>query len=956
MARGSIAKRAAAAGIGNGADTAGGSASSSSASLNGAAAGSNSRTDHSSSPTPDAFRRPISRPASPLMPSKSSTPVYPGVQPTAPSKSEIVSVETTSTALALAHTPHQQDLSLDSSSRSLRKTPSFCNDSHDSNNNLSSHKSGATQTSILPQHPLIDSLTIFILIIQFPNLIVSFTHLLFACLTFVSPTSSPSSSSLISSLTHATPASPSLLTIFFADITVAVISIFVLPRMRSIMVDLGSAVIASALGGGGSKTAIYCTSLLQLARIVRHSLFLIRRGTLPPPVSTTPSPMVSVSPIAEIASPLTPQYYLATGTSVVPRTWDLLYGSAGWFSQAIAVHIVGQSVMHSIRRMFLEHENRLSSMPAASSSPGMLSDSYGFDYEAATYQSLQQSQSSSTVSFPPQNGATAAMNKKKKKTGSTRHQQQSLWSALANTLVLASRESSQLRSDPSTSSSEHAQNGRHQQEDDNQSLLSSLISDDYSATGLGYRPSVTEPALYSCVRYILENEVAFEIMPGQPVTPVSAPAPAQSSGTMQEQGSSSILPLTTSLVPSIFSHQDPTQVVSGAQPHNAQASLYVGVSVRVNGILWPEVSVQTIVPKAHHPAIAGAASDPDPPVRLLEDAVADEPSDGSVAVQDSSEEFAETLLVVSGLTPITEYEVEVCRTFKNGRQVTICRTNICTSPKDPSAVSSQQHQPSRPLSPVTTLLDTLCTTNSTLTEEKQKLKRARRDHSKHLSALRSEIDALKARLGAGDKGDERAWRRVLALRESVRRTEEEIESLSQRTEELEREERSVGSDIDSRRAEWQAKMRELECHEAEFRAKQEQASRKERGLHGDEAAIQSKRDKLATRHRKLMADFQRADQERRNAWEQEFARRKLQREQLAERRQAIEEEFSNAITKMENGIDDIRERTSGTWQSVSLLNETATGAVASVATSPTSVTAPVPGDAAVVTRDVTASP
>ncbi|KAJ8099730.1 hypothetical protein POJ06DRAFT_223612 [Lipomyces tetrasporus] len=952
MARGSIAKRAAVAGVGNGADTAGGSASSSSASLNGAAAASSSRTDHSSSPTPDASRRPVPRPASPLV--KSSTSVFAGVQPTAPSKSEVVCVETTSAALTLAHTPHQQDLSLDSSSRSLRKTPSFCNDPNDSNNNLSSHKSGVTQTSILPQHPLIDSLTIFILIIQFPNLIVSFIHLLFACLTFVSPTPSPLSSSLISSLTHATPASPSLLTIFFADITVAVISIFVLPRMRSIMVDLGSAVIASALGGGGSKTAIYCTSLLQLARIVRHSLFLIRRGTLPPPVSTAPSPVVSVSAVAEIALQPTPQYYLATGTSVVPRTWDLLYGSAGWFSQAIAVHIVGQSLMHSIRRMFLEHENRLSSMPAASSSPGMLSDSYGFDYEAATYQSLPQSQSSSTASFPPQNGAAAAMNKKKKKSGSTRHQQQSLWSALANTLVLASRDSSQLRSDPSTTSSDHAQNGGHQQEDDNQSLLSSLISDDYSATGLGYRPSVTEPALYSCVRYILENEVAFEIMPGQPVTPASAPAPVQTSGSVQEQGSSSIL--STSLVPSIFSHQDPTQVVSGAQPHNARASLYVGVSVRVNGILWPEVSVQTIVPKAHHPAIAGVTSDPDPTVRLLEDAVADEPLDGSVATQDSSEAFAETLLVVSGLTPITEYEVEVCKTFKNGRQVTICRTNICTSPKDPSAVSSQQHQPSRPLSPVTTLLDTLCTTNSTLTDEKQKLKRARRDHSKHLSALRSDIDSLKARLGAGDKGDERAWRRVLALRESVRRTEEEIESLSRRTEELEREERSVSSDIDSRRAEWVAKMRELECYEAGFRAKQEQASRKERGLHADEAAIQSKRDKLAARHRKLMADFQRADQERRTAWEQEFARRKLQREQLAERRQAIEEEFSNAITKMEKGIDDIRERTSGTWQSVSLLNENATGAVASVATSPTSVPATVPVGAAVVAHDVTASP
>ncbi|KAK9388759.1 hypothetical protein V1515DRAFT_595928 [Lipomyces mesembrius] len=952
MARGSIAKRAAAAGVGNGIGTAGGSASSSSASLITAVAASNPRTDHSSSPTPDTLRRPLPRPASPLAPPNTSSPVSLAVQPATISKSE--AVETASTALTLAQSsPYQQDLSLASSSRSLRKAPSFCNDPHDSNNNSSTHTSGLTQTTILPQHALVDSLTIFILIIQFPNLIVSFVHVLFACLTFMPPTSSPSSSSLISSLTHATPASPSLLTIFFADMTVAVVSIFFLPRMRSIMVDLGSAVIASVLGGGGSKTAIYCTSLLGLARMVRHSLLLIRRGTLPPPVSMTAHAVVAISPVPESVSP---QYYLATGTSAVPRTWDLLYGSAGWLSQAVAVHIVGQSLMHSIRRIFLEHENRLSSMPAASSSPGILSDSYGIDCEAGAYQSLQQTQS--PASLQSQNGAAAATMKKKKKAGATgRSQQQSLWSALANTLVLASRESSQLHSDASMSSND-PHHGENQQKNGNQSLLSSLISDDYSAsTGLGYRPSATEPALYSCVRYILESEVAFEIMPGQAVAPVSAPVPSQSVGTLQEHASSSILPLSSSLVPSIFSHQDPRQLVSGAGTHNAEASLYVGVSVRVNGILWPEVSVQTIVPKLHRTAITSSQSDPDPTVQLLEDAVADEPtaSNDSLVLQDTLEEFAETLLVVSGLTPITEYEIEVCKTFKNGRQVTVCRTNICTAPKDTSGVSSQQHPPSRPLSPVTTLLDTLCTTNSTLTEDKQKLKRSRRDHSKHLSALRSEIDSLKARLGAGDKGDERAWRRVLALRESVRRTEEEIESFSKRTEELEREEKEVSSGIASRRAEWEAKMQELECYESGLRAKKEQAAQKERGLHAEEVAIQSKRDKLAARHRKLMADFHRADQERRTVWEQEFARRKLQREKLAERRQAIEEEFSNAITKMEKGIDDIRERTIGTWKSVSLLNEAASAASAVVTTSSSATTqAPVGTPAAA--HDLTASP
>ncbi|KAK9469044.1 hypothetical protein V1512DRAFT_220817 [Lipomyces arxii] len=679
---------------------------------------------------------------------------------------------------------------------------------------LYSEQSESTKdtSSILVPHPLLDSLTIFILIVQFPSLIVSFIHVVFACLTFIPP--SVPSSSFISSLTHSTPSSPNLLTILFADVAVAVVSIFFLPKMRGVMVDLGSAVISSTLSGGGTKIAFYCTSMLQLGRIIRHSFFLIRRDSLSP-VSTPPLYVPEVSAFDEILAP-TPQYYLATSTSGISRIWDMLSGSAGWFGQAMAVHVVGQSMLYSIRRMFLEQGNRLSSMPAASS-PGM--DGYGIDYEAATYQTQAK--------------------KKKKPVPAYKHQQPSIWTALANTLVLASRGEAK----PDTDKSQEGQ-----------SLLSSLISDDPANNGLGYRPSATEPALYSCVRYVLENEVAFEISPAG----VSVDAS-----------------------------------LTGVAPD----AVYDGVSVRVNGILWPEVSVQTVV-----------QHETDPIVQALEDAVADEVDDVE----------RETLLVVSGLTPITEYEIEVCKRFASRRQVTICRTNICTSPKEQS-VSSQQ--PSRPLSPVTTLLDTLCTTNALLCDEKQKLKRSRREHSKHLSALRSEIDSLRSRLGTVDKGDERAWRRVLALRESVRRTEEEIEALNAEMESLEKEESAVELEIGVRKQAWENTMAELEVVKSEFSAFEDEIGNRERGLANDESAVQVRRDRLLSRHKKLLLDFQRADQERRCAWDREFARRKVQREQLRDRRQAIEAEFSASITTMEKGIDDIKERTAGVWQSASMISE-----------------------------------
>lgn len=218
-----------------------------------------------------------------------------------------------------------------------------------------------------------------------------------------------------------------------------------------------------------------------------------------------------------------------------------------------------------------------------------------------------------------------------------------------------------------------------------------------------------------------------------------------------------------------------------------------------------------------------------------------------------------------------------------------------------------------------------------MTEEKQKLKRSRRDHSKHLASLRSEIDTLKSRLGTGDRGDERAWRRVLALRESVRRTEEEIEVLQSRMTELDAEEENLLGLVDARKSVWQAAIDDINEHERRFQQRKAAIEKRDRELQSDENSVSSKSEKLQTRHRKLLVEFQRADQERRQAWDAEFARRKLGREKLAERRHAIEEEFSNAITKMEKGIDDIKGRTLLTWQSIGMFSES------SIATAATAV-------------------
>ncbi|KAK9475500.1 uncharacterized protein V1510DRAFT_409403 [Dipodascopsis tothii] len=867
---------------------------------------------------------------------------------------------------------------------------------------------------VLSSKPFLDSLSLFVLLIQFPNLVIYFVHIIFACFTFVTPTT-PSSGSLLANFTHATPVSPSLLTVFFADVMVAIVSIFFVPWLRTIMVDIGSGVIASSLAGGGSRIAFYCTGFLQISRLAQHSLYLFRRGFFP--IQQSQQSYVNLT---------------TSNKSLIPNTWEFIYGSAGWFSQGVAVHIVAQCIMHSIRQVFLE-KDKLSTMgPVAPASGGLrefadidydvniLGTAPCSDYFAQTGPIIRHHSSNATLSDSAsligknfedttggestganhtsigdglnpfsvvnqvQNGAAVwnhsssnvsnshwqthgsitSSKKKKKSSGlsatptaialnpysyptgtsnshgaNNKYNKQPLWSALANTLVLASRETHSYQTSPGFV--DVADNFK-KRDDSHRSILSSFVSDDsFMKPNIQAGSSSCDAPvdLCGCVRYILENEVAFEIIPIS--LALSTSSTEGRSRFRGERSNSSDSTATAKFTTSNLS---------------ATEDFYAEISVRVNGILWPEVSIQTIVPKSQ---LTGDLPSFMRDIGHLESQTASSStllplttySTNSLALTEASlanDDTAEMLLVVSGLTPITEYELEICKNVQ-GKVFAICKTNICTSPKEStsstllSALSAQSHVsgsgiqtnlspclssasltntlpniPSRPLSPVTTLLDTLCTTNVILTEEKQKLKKSRREHSKRLAGIRQDIDALKSKLGSGDKGEERAWRRVLALREAVRRTDDEITILNSELNESEVE-TIDDNELNIQRTEWETALGMLKDAERQHEREKHDAIQSMKIATTEGAVLHSKRDKLIARRKKLLSDFDRADSERQEAWNLEFERRRFERLKLTERRRAIEDEFSNAITKMERGIVDIEERTAACWQGLGVL-------------------------------------
>ncbi|CAN6674586.1 hypothetical protein TRVA0_057S00518 [Trichomonascus vanleenenianus] len=315
--------------------------------------------------------------------------------------------------------------------------------------------------------------------------------------------------------------------------------------------------------------------------------------------------------------------------------------------------------------------------------------------------------------------------------------------------------------------------------------------------------------------------------------------------------------------------------------------------VRVNGIQWPQVSLQ---------------SEGQPPE--------------SEFVGVDREPF---LVVVHGLTPITPYEIETAYD-----KAVLMRVNVCTSARSKNHQSSggAMAAPVRALSPVTTLLDTLTTAQTNLSEEKSHIKKNRKEYAKRLAVLRTDIDSLRGKLETSDKGDERNRRKVLSLRESVKQFEVEIE-------ELEAEIKALESRRESDEAQFKTQEEDFKHQLAEIRSqlKAEQVAQKEWNekiaiVESELQALVAKRDKLLTKKSRLNGDPEKSEET--DLFEEiknEFSRREHIRQAKLERRAMVEQEFSNSIAKMEAYIEETKKRTHSIWVSLQQLGNSLTPSV-----------------------------
>lgn len=220
-------------------------------------------------------------------------------------------------------------------------------------------------------------------------------------------------------------------------------------------------------------------------------------------------------------------------------------------------------------------------------------------------------------------------------------------------------------------------------------------------------------------------------------------------------------------------------------------------------------------------------------------------------------------------------------------------------------------QPSRPLSPITTLLNTLAQANSCLVDQKNRLKVVKKTHKGALSDIRKEIEKHRSLLG-NDRGEERAFRRNLALKEAIKRAEEENEKMLTELAELENVPEKMKTEWKEKKRLWREERGRLQSAQNQAGEAKAAADRQASAVESEAASLATKREKLSTRLAKLRADLDKIGQE---ISQEAKAREKREaaRELSQARRYSLEKEFSEAIARMEVKMHEYHVRSQENW-------------------------------------------
>lgn len=245
---------------------------------------------------------------------------------------------------------------------------------------------------------------------------------------------------------------------------------------------------------------------------------------------------------------------------------------------------------------------------------------------------------------------------------------------------------------------------------------------------------------------------------------------------------------------------------------------------------------------------------------------------------------------IYGLAPLTKYS---CEFVKLSNQEVICSVSLITLPAPSTEQTSTvpvapQHQSLRPLSPTSTLKQSISSAEVKREEVRNKLKRTRKDHKTAASSVRKETDQLNSKVASSGGQDERQKQRILQLKQHVKQAEDGTIALKAELDGLGEIPDEDLNEAAKKKRSWESACEVKSDAAAEVETAKSEANKEVSQLHAELASAMQKRDRLSVRRSKVSEQYDRlvseqhANLSNRQRYDEERARIREDRQKTIE--------------------------------------------------------------------------
>ncbi|KAF2096766.1 hypothetical protein NA57DRAFT_25161, partial [Rhizodiscina lignyota] len=262
---------------------------------------------------------------------------------------------------------------------------------------------------------------------------------------------------------------------------------------------------------------------------------------------------------------------------------------------------------------------------------------------------------------------------------------------------------------------------------------------------------------------------------------------------------------------------------------------------------------------------------------------------------------------IFGLTALCNYH---CQFVRSSNDSEIYSASLITQPAPytEQAPAPQAHQALRPSSPTTTLKNSIAAAELKLAEQRNKLKRLRKEHKSSTTGLKREVDNLSNKLASAGSNDDKNVKRSSQLRQAIQQAD-------QATTAAEAEAKELGEipedELDAHREKkslWQKELDKLNARRAELDQAKGDSAREISNVVSEINSATQKHERLDLRKQKLNEQHDRLISARAQDADQK-QKRDAYRQAQAMDRATTENRYLTTIDQFQRIAEDYRTKT-----------------------------------------------